>query len=582
MMTLRLLTVVAALVISLFMVTSARAELWTFRDAFLAELVEQVPSILARQNPENGQFGTGIWIVREQEPMFALAVAFATKHPDNRYHHDSKLLDAVMLAGDALIDDQDEKGMWIFRKEDGSTWGKIYMPWTYSRWAASYLLINDFMPSDRREKWARALTLGFEGISETAFDHVHNIPAHHARGLYIAGVALDRPDWREQATAFMKKVVDAQDPAGFWSENLGPVVGYNLVYTDALGVYYAMSGDESVLPALERAAKYHASFTYPDGSSVETIDERMVYSASITLPNVGFTFSPVGRGYLQAQWGRMQSAGRPLPTDAAASFLLYGLEGESSPPPAIQEQASYVLGDNDAMTRRVNPWFACLSAYHAPVPKSRWIQDRQNFLSLFHDDVGLILGGGNTKLQPLWSTFTVGDPALLKHKPGDEQPNFIPPPGILHIPGEVVLDPDATRLNLKYGDVATTVGVELDGEEARITYSLASETAHRVEAHAQLMAKLGRSWSTASGRSGTLTDEGVVLESGAAGEWFQLDRVRVMVPATADIRWPVLPHNQYRKDGHAEPAEGRIVITLPLTGEAPSASLLVRVVDKKT
>ena len=34
--------------------------------------------------------------------------------------------------------------------------------------------------------------------------------------------------------------------------------------------------------------------------------------------------------------------------------------------------------------------------------------------------IGVFLGGGNTKLQPLWSTFTVGDVSLLKHKPGDE------------------------------------------------------------------------------------------------------------------------------------------------------------------
>ena len=47
---------------------------------------------------------------------------------------------------------------------------------------------------------------------------------------------------------------------------------YDFVYIDALGTYYGMSGDRRVLPALEKAARYHFDFTYPDSRSVETID----------------------------------------------------------------------------------------------------------------------------------------------------------------------------------------------------------------------------------------------------------------------------------------------------------------------
>lgn len=42
-----------------------------------------------------------------------------------------------------------------------------------------------------------------------------------------------------------------------------------------------------------------------------------------------------------------------------------------------------------------------LSAYHCEPGETRWIQDRQAFVSVFHDDTGLILTGSNTKLQPL-------------------------------------------------------------------------------------------------------------------------------------------------------------------------------------
>ena len=89
---------------------------------------------------------------------------------------------------------------------------------------------------------------------------MHNIPTHHAMGLYLAGKALDRPEWCERGAQFMMKVVGAQSEAGYWSEGGGPVVLYDFVYVDALGTYYAVSDDRRVLPALEKVAAFHQHF----------------------------------------------------------------------------------------------------------------------------------------------------------------------------------------------------------------------------------------------------------------------------------------------------------------------------------
>src|SRR5436190_2452867 len=271
---------------------------WAFKTQFLPRLVEDIPQILKSQDKSTGRFGKGIFICQDQNVIYPLAAAWSIKSRDNPYYHNAEVLEAVMSGGDALIADQDKKGMWVFRKKDGSTWGDIYMPWTYSRWIRAYGLVRDAMPKERREKWERALTLGFEGIVKTQLTQsVQNIPAHHAMATYLAGKLFDRPEWCERATAYMKKVVDAQDPGGFWTEHQGPVVNYNFVYVDAVGTYYGMSGDKTVLPALERAAKFHAAFTYPDGTAVETVDERNPYGGDVGMPNVGFSFSDVGRGY---------------------------------------------------------------------------------------------------------------------------------------------------------------------------------------------------------------------------------------------------------------------------------------------
>jgi hypothetical protein len=112
---------------------------------------------------------------------------------------------------------------------------------------------------------------------------------------------------------------------------------------------------------------------------------------------------------------------------------MYGGEGPVEPPAAECNEHTFDMGDL-ARSRRRTPWFACLSAITTPVPLNRWGQDRQNFLSLYHDRAGLVIGGGDTKLQPLWSSFTVGDPELLGHTPGDEDPDFTPREGLLHVP----------------------------------------------------------------------------------------------------------------------------------------------------
>ena len=130
-----------AVLASLPCAAHASAEPWTFKQEFLPYLVKAVPAILKTQDTETGRFGKGIWIVTDQKVIYPLATAWAYEHPDNPHYHEEKLLQAIMAGGDALIADQDAKGQWEFRKKDGSTWGQIYMPWTFSRWARAYGMI---------------------------------------------------------------------------------------------------------------------------------------------------------------------------------------------------------------------------------------------------------------------------------------------------------------------------------------------------------------------------------------------------------------------------------------------------------
>ena len=112
--------------------------------------------------------------------------------------------------------------MWLFRKKDNSTWGQIYMPWTYASWIRAYVLVKDALPKAQRAKWEKGLLLGFNGISKTTLTRIHNIPCYDAMALYIAGVAFKNEAWKKQAWDFERKVIEAAGPRGLLERELRP------------------------------------------------------------------------------------------------------------------------------------------------------------------------------------------------------------------------------------------------------------------------------------------------------------------------------------------------------------------------
>ncbi len=335
---------------------------WSPEPGLSDALFAAVPDILDSQR-DDGQFGSKPWICRDQHLIFPLAAAWTLQN--SPYRGDDKILQAIVRGGDALIDAQDENGMWTFLKKDYSTWGQIYMPWTYSRWIRAYQIVREALEPDSRARWDKALLLGFEGIARTALTRVHNIPTHHAMALFCAGTVFGRKDWQTQARDFMHVVAEAQSAFGWWSENVGPVVSYNYVYPDAIGVYYKMSGDVQVLGCLEMAARFHANYIYPDGSAVETVDERNTYKPSIRLGSPGFSCSAIGRGYLARQHRLFAESGGTFDVDYATNLLLYSGEGPVEETPSDTGDHAHRMGDSALVVART-PWTISLSRCKLP------------------------------------------------------------------------------------------------------------------------------------------------------------------------------------------------------------------------
>lgn len=574
---------------------------WHPAAELLTHLDDAIPDILASQSP-SGHFGSQPWISTDQNVLLALAAVCSL--PQSRFHGSAEVLDAIGRGGLALADEQDANGMWEFRKKDGSEWGPIRMPWAYSRWMRAYYHVGERLPEDVRQRWEVGLKLGFSGIYDELeivdteqmseaqvvierkrvaasqayrFVRIHNIPAHHAMALAFAGQVFDRPDWRERASVYLRAVAEAQSPHGWWAEHGGPVVAYNFVYVEALAIYQTLTGDDAVRPALEQAARYHAEFTYPDGSAVETVDGRNPYKGGVHIGNSGFALTAAGRGWLARQHRLFLQDGGVFDADYAANMLLYGGQGGATEAPAgDRETHAHRMGDM-ALTMRRQPWFACLSAIATDIPLGRFGCDRQNFLSVYHDDVGLIVGGGDTKLQPLWSSFTVGDTSLLAHTPGDEEPDFSRRGGLWHTPHAAQLDDgdETPSVRLCYGDnVECRIQLHVvDDGHMRIELSQTGGV-DQVQAHLTMWPAPGTQLRTHAGRHGL--DDAEICIDGTEEGWIEHNGWRLQLPAGSRCQWPALPHNPYRKDGHATSEEGRIVLSLALPeGEPRSVSLMI-------
>ncbi len=276
-----------------------------------------------------------------------------------------------------------------------------------------------------------------------------------------------------------------------------------------------------------------------------------------------------------------------LTADLIASLLLYGEEGSVEDENPVEDENAaapgglFVLtegGSDRAATLRQGPWFVCLSAYTGAVVKSRWIQDRQSFASVFHDKIGLILGGGNTKLQPAWSSFTVGDMALLAHKPGDIRPKFLAKGELYHVPTAAKLLRQPLGLDLTYGKETCRVRVNLVDEQT-LEYLVEStvDSGLPVAAHLTLIPRLGKPLETAGGQKLTLDKKPVTMTPQQLGGELRHAGYRLTLPASATLHWPTLPHNPYRKDGRAEASEGRIEIRVPLDKDHPRQKIVLRV-----
>ena len=239
-------------------------------------------------------------------------------------------------------------------------------------------------------------------------------PGNHAtwHGLlfYEAGRYFGKQEWVDFATTFFATyIIPTQRSNGVWPEGDGIVVNYSLVTTQAVSLFAEASGDGKALASMARALGFFNYFSLPDGSSGVAGDCRMRYHARpmVFLPP-SFLRGDAGRQlwFDRVTGYRASLDESELVDNAAQGLAFYG----------ASVHALFEWGDGDEVLDVVTPedvpvgrvdvgdWTGFLSWQLTPEHVSRFILDAQNFIEVYHAESGYLIGAGNSKYMPRFST----------------------------------------------------------------------------------------------------------------------------------------------------------------------------------
>ena len=553
---------------------------------YLDQLVKGVPAVMKSFVEETGRFALAGWIPEYQEVIYPLAYLATSKEPQTSYTGDMQLINAAMKGGDALRDSQYEDGTVEFLKQNGSSWGRIYPHKLLTAWLETYALLKDRLDPDRRSRWEKGLNLMVEGTHQQILGkrnprlfsgifrndevvwgwgnfEVNSLSIWDGLNVFRAGQIFARKEWEQNGQRMIHSALETLDPASFfWPEFGGPSPSQQIEYLQAIGLYYEHSGDLAVVPYMERGLEFQIKYVYPDGSLVETLDGRARYSSDPPAA-AHFVFSQLeeGRRFAKFLVAQLTRRGTILPLSSSLLLnLRYYHEGDEAKLPI--EKKSYNLSSGaKAAVRRKAPWFYALSGFTAPTTRNRWGLDRQNFVSVWHEGVGLIIGSGNSKGQSEWSNFIFPRSGRLAYIPSG---------------GEV----RENQLVLSYEDKKASLEVSPGSKtELKLKAALLDPTS---SATGQLLLhlKAGNTCKTAAGGVLSLSDRPIEIRAEDAGGWIEFEGWRINLPAGSKVNFPSYPFDPEARDTRAALSEARGILSYPLNSTVPKTEFTITVLKQ--
>ena len=496
--------------------------------------------------------------------MLGAAVLHARQHRDNPRYRDPKMRDLAVRIGD-LVTEASEKGQY-------DAWPDNHRD-TYM-WLDAYRLLERDLDGVRRARWREQLERYITKLAEeTALRQdfalynspfIRTSPNHYAlwaSTTHLAGRIFGNKAWEELGARVMHRfAAEEQSPDGYWGEhnNSGPTPGYNYLTLAAVALYYEHSRDPAALTALRRSTDFHKYFTYPDGTPVDVINDRNRHWTVSDWAHFGFSHFPDGRRYAEFLTGFKSEDSLNLETlGRIAQNALYYHDGATARIPQDEQRAAHQMSV-PAGIRKTGPWVVCLSGLiSTQAVDSQFYLDRQGHLSVFHEKLGLIITGANSKRQPELATFRERHIGQLFHLP---------------MSSRLQMRDRADRLSLSYHTFFADLDVaEPEPARAAFLFSITGKGRPPEEAYLtlQLVLKAGELLETA-GASRRLGTDRIELTAEELGGSLRHRGWTLKFDAPARLTWPVYPFNPYANapETSIDYAVGALTIPLRLAGGA--------------
>jgi hypothetical protein len=499
--------------------------------------------------------------------MLAAAVLYSKKHPANPHFGDKKKLELALKLGDLAAD---------FSAKDTAENKQDY-EWEIHFWLDTYRLLGVELGPERRARWRKeiekivrwfvpqvAVRMDFPRYQGPYIRTSANHLAIFASTVYLAGLVLPNKEWETLGGQVLHRLAAEEQTAdGYWGEHTdnGPATGYNYLTMCCVALYWEHSHDAAALEALRRATNFHKNFTWPDGTPIEVIDGRNRYRGVLSWGHFGFSHWPDGRRYaafLADFFTKRQTNSRDL--GRLAQSALYYHEGPTDPIPQELPRAAYRMKKVHAGIRKTGPWIVCLSGLIDTPIDSQFTLDRQGHLSIYHEKLGLIVTGANSKHQPDLATFM------------DRNKDRI---ATIPLSSRLRMSDEHDRLALGYERFFAELDVPTPSKQSLPFRFAITETAPNqlrdARINLQLCLKAGETLQTAKTRI-VLDEKRVELGPDQIGGWLRHGGWTLRVDPTARLVWPVLPFNPYRNGPETCLRYAVGVLSVPVKVQLPAES----------
>ena len=227
--------------------------------------------------------------------ILVASVLYTQPHPAKARHSDAKLLSLAQQIGDLLATEH-AQGRYTTRLDHHRD---TYM------WLEAYRLLERELGEERRTRWRQALLDLMNKLAADAAEKqdypwyqspfISTSPNHlslWASTVHLGGKVFSKAEWKRLGARVLHRfATEEQAPDGYWGEHSrnGPTTGYDYLTTTAVALYFEHSHDAAALEALRRSTDFHKFFTYPDGTPVETINDRNRYWGVSPWGHFGFS-----------------------------------------------------------------------------------------------------------------------------------------------------------------------------------------------------------------------------------------------------------------------------------------------------